>query len=674
MFIEFNYQFIYCLIIIVFPFLSTLSSFLFGKYFSFLQQGFLTTSTLFVASLFSLYMWYDLANFSGFIFFDLNTYNFYWYCSPWLQIHINFLFDEISLIMLFLVTSVSTAVHLFSLEYMKTDPSRNLFLSYLSLFTFFMLILITAGNFVQFFIGWEGIGLCSYLLINFWYMRIEANKAAIKAVLVNKIGDCALILGVGVGFNAFATFNFLDFLTFTDLPYWYFCLDSVFVYVTFFLNKWFILTIHPLTFMTFFFLIAVMCKSAQIGFHTWLPDAMEGPTPVSALIHAATMVTAGIYLVIRLNKLFEYSSIVLSLMVIIGALTAVFAASVALLQTDLKKMIAYSTCSQLGYMLVACGLSKYGIALFHLMLHGFFKALLFLVAGAILHSMNDVQETRYMRKLAFFINDYFFFLVVGSFSLGGLVCFGGYYSKDLIIFSSVLVLQSKFFGYFIYFLLVLTAFFTIVYSFSILKIFMNGDLMFFSYILKNTNKKKLQGHSYSFFILFALLYVSFWALILGFFLQLYFINLNNFQSSLHYFVDDTVPFVAQFFMFCLILISYFSFFFPDIFYVLISGVFIFVYQDYRYLYLVMVTIVHFLKSKWYFDNFYNNFLNYGLFKNAIRVYKTIDLFLLEIFGPKGLLFSIQFFSNKVLLMQTGLLPQYISYICFTVLLFLGVCS
>ena len=236
---------------------------------------------------------------------------------------------------------------------------------------------------------------------------------------------------------------------------------------------------------------------------------MEGPTPVSALIHAATMVTAGIYLVIRLNKLFEYSSIVLSLMIIIGAFTAVFAASVALLQTDLKKMIAYSTCSQLGYMLVACGLSKYGIALFHLMLHGFFKALLFLVAGAILHSMNDVQETRYMRKLMFFINDYFFFLVVGSFSLGGLVCFGGYYSKDLIIFSSVLVLQSKMFGYFIYFLLVLTAFFTIVYSFSILKLFMNGDLIFFSYILKNTNKKKLQGHSYSFFIFFALLYVSF---------------------------------------------------------------------------------------------------------------------------------------------------------------------
>lgn len=324
---------------------------------------------------------------------------------------------------------------------------------------------------------------------------------------------------------------------------------------------------------------------------------MEGPTPVSALIHAATMVTAGIYLVIRLNKLFEYSSIVLSLMIIIGALTAFFAASVALLQTDLKKMIAYSTCSQLGYMLVACGLSKYGIALFHLMLHGFFKALLFLVAGAILHSMKDVQETRYFRKLMYFITDYYFFLCVGSFSLGGLVCFGGYYSKDLIIFSSVLVLQSQFFGYFIYFLLVITAFFTIVYSFSILKLFMNIDLSFFSFILKNTNKKKLQGHSYSFFILFSLLYVSFWALFLGFFLQLYFINLNNFQASLHYFIDDTVPLIAQLFMFCLILITYFSFFFPELFYAIIVGFFTFFYQDYRYLYVVMLKIVHFLKSK-----------------------------------------------------------------------------
>jgi NADH:ubiquinone oxidoreductase subunit 5 (subunit L)/multisubunit Na+/H+ antiporter MnhA subunit len=196
-------------------------------------------------------------------------------------------------------------------------------------------------------------------------------------------------------------------------------------------------------------------------------------------------------------------------MVIIGALTAFFAASTALLQTDLKKIIAYSTCSQLGYMLVACGLSKYGIALFHLMLHGFFKALLFLVAGAILHSMNDVQETRYYRKLMYFITDYLSFLFVGSFSLGGLVCFGGYYSKDLIIFSSVLVLKSQLFGYFIYFLLVVTAIFTIVYSFSIVKLFLNPEISFFSYILNNTNKLKLNGHSYLLFIRLAILYLSF---------------------------------------------------------------------------------------------------------------------------------------------------------------------
>lgn len=259
-------------------------------------------------------------------------------------------------------------------------------------------------------------------------MRVEANKAAIKAVIVNKVGDCAFLIASGLVYFNFKTLNIVTFLSFlsnySDLNF--LVLELPFQTL---LNSW--------TFVALFFLIAVMGKSAQIGLHTWLPDAMEGPTPVSALIHAATMVTAGIFLVIRLNLIFELAPVVLQLMIVIGASTALFAASVALVQNDIKKIIAYSTCSQLGYMLAACGLSKYGLAFFHLFTHGFFKALLFLCAGGILHGMHDDQDLRRMGALGSRTSFLYVILLIGSLALTGFPFLSGFYSKELIILSTI---------------------------------------------------------------------------------------------------------------------------------------------------------------------------------------------------------------------------------------------
>ena len=334
--------------------------------------------------------------------------------------------DSLTAVMLVVVTGVSSLVHLYSIGYMAEDPHRQRFFSYLSLFTFAMLMLVTANNFLQLFFGWEGVGLASYLLIGFWYTRPSANAAAIKAFVVNRVGDFGFALGI---FGIFYVFKTLDF-------------DAVFAAAPAMAGKTFIFAGHGvdiLTTLCLLLFIGAMGKSAQLGLHTWLPDAMEGPTPVSALIHAATMVTAGVFLVCRCSPLFQLAPTALVFVTFIGATTAFFAASVGLFQNDIKRVIAYSTCSQLGYMFAAAGVSMYNAAMFHLFTHAFFKALLFLSAGAVIHSMHHEQDMRKMGGLWKAIPFTWAMMLIGNLALTGVgipllgVGLAGFYSKDAII-------------------------------------------------------------------------------------------------------------------------------------------------------------------------------------------------------------------------------------------------
>ena len=329
-------------------------------------------------------------------------------------------FDTLSAVMVAMVTVVSTTIHVYSIGYMHGDPSIPRFMSYLSFFTFFMLALVTSDNFVQLFFGWEGVGLLSYLLVGFWYDRPSANAAAIKAFVVNRVGDFGFILGIFAVFSIFGSLHFDE--VFRDAP------NQVGGTMNFL--GW---QAPALTVACILLFVGAMGKSAQIGLHTWLPDAMEGPTPVSALIHAATMVTAGVFMVARLSPLFEYAPVALALVVAIGGTTALFAATVGVVQTDIKRVIAYSTCSQLGYMFVAAGVSAYSAAIFHLMTHAFFKALLFLGAGSVIHAMSGEQDMRKMGGLWRLIWITYILMWIGSLSLAGIVPFAGYYSKDTIL-------------------------------------------------------------------------------------------------------------------------------------------------------------------------------------------------------------------------------------------------
>jgi NADH-quinone oxidoreductase subunit L len=348
---------------------------------------------------------------------------FTWIESDALEVAWSLRFDQLSATMIAVVTIVSCAVHFYSIGYMHHDPSVPRFMAYLSLFTFAMLMLVTADNLVQLFFGWEGVGLCSYLLIGFWYDRPSANAAAIKAFIVNRVGDFGFALGI---MGVFLLFNSVSLDTiFAAAP------DKAAARLEFL--GW---DTHALTTLCLLLFVGAMGKSAQIGLHTWLPDAMEGPTPVSALIHAATMVTAGVFMVARLSPLFEYAPDALAVVTVIGATTAFFAATVGLCQNDIKRVIAYSTCSQLGYMFFACGVSAYQAGIFHLMTHAFFKALLFLGAGSVIHAMSAEQDMRKMGGIWRLIPFTYAVMWVGSLALAGVPIFAGYYSKDVILESA----------------------------------------------------------------------------------------------------------------------------------------------------------------------------------------------------------------------------------------------
>ncbi|OSM06227.1 NADH-quinone oxidoreductase subunit L [Magnetofaba australis] len=388
---------------------------------------------------------------------------FTWIPSGDFVVTLGVLVDRLTAIMLIVVTGVSTLVHIYSVNYMEEDPDVPRFFSYLSLFSFAMLSLVTAPNFLQLFFGWEGVGLASYLLIGFWFKKESACNAAIKAFLVNRVGDFGFALGV---FGVFMVFGTLDFLG--DKGVFAMALTNQYQATMMFLGHEF----NTMTLICLLLFMGAMGKSAQFFLHTWLPDAMEGPTPVSALIHAATMVTAGVFLVCRASPLFEQSETALMVVTVIGAVTAIFAASVGLVQNDIKRVIAYSTCSQLGYMFFAAGVSAYAASMFHLMTHAFFKALLFLGAGAVIHAMHHEQDMRKMGGLWKKIPLTYALMMIGTLALTGFPYLAGWWSKDAILESAWAAHTGV--GTFAWVIGLIAAFMTTFYSFRLVFMTFHG--------------------------------------------------------------------------------------------------------------------------------------------------------------------------------------------------------
>ena len=442
--------------IIFLPLLGFLFCFLVGKQFNYRVYQISTTSILFLCTLFSWIIFIQFINNKETeIIFILN-----WITSGNFIVDWSIRLDTLTAVMFIVVTTVSACVHLYSIGYMEEDPSKIRFMGYLSLFTFFMLVLVSSNNLLQMFFGWEGVGLASYLLIGFWHHKDSANKAAIKAFVVNRVGDFGYAIGIAGIFYIFGTISF----------------DSIFSQVDRFSEhqiKFLSFSFPTLDFLCFLLFIGAMGKSAQLGLHTWLPDAMEGPTPVSALIHAATMVTAGVFLVARMSPLYEFATFTNLFITFIGAATAIFAASIALTQNDIKRVIAYSTCSQLGYMFFAAGVGAYNASIFHLTTHAFFKALLFLSAGSVIHAMHHEQDMRKMGGLYKKIPFTATMMWIGSLAIIGFPYLSGYYSKESILENAFYA--SNGIAYFAYLVGILTALLTAFYSWRLLFLTFHGE-------------------------------------------------------------------------------------------------------------------------------------------------------------------------------------------------------
>nr|YP_010394305.1 NADH dehydrogenase subunit 5 [Phytophthora fragariae]DAZ88313.1 TPA_asm: NADH dehydrogenase subunit 5 [Phytophthora fragariae] len=617
------------LTLIFLPFLGSVAAGLFGFYIGRKGSVFITTLTTFLSCFFSLIIIYNSIT---------NEYEYIIYISNWINsglFNCNwcFLFDSLTMTMLVVVTSISTLVHLYSSQYMAHDPHLSRFMSYLSLFTFFMIILVTGDNFMQMFVGWEGVGFCSYLLINFWFTRLQANKAAIKAMLVNRISDLILLLGVLTIFYNIRTIEY--FSTFAAISI---VKDFKFIFFNY------ILSIVDVACILIF--IGAMGKSAQIFLHLWLPDAMEGPTPVSALIHAATMVTAGVYLTARCSPMFEYSMFSLKVITIIGASTAFFASTVGLVQNDFKKIVAYSTCSQLGYMFFACGLSNYPLAIFHLSNHAYFKALLFLCSGAVIHAMGDEQDIRKMGGLRRILPFTYIMFLIGSLSLMGFPFLTGFYSKDLILEVAFASFSET--GHFAYWLGTIGAFFTAFYS---------TRLLFFAFLTETNAYKNIikNAHDVPLEMGIPLGLLAFGSIFIGYLLKDMFVGLgSNFWNNSIYInplnnqmID--AEFLPIFFKLLPVILSFCGLF----------GAFYLYFFKFKFLYNLKISeyglyFYNFLNRKWYFDKIYYEFINQYILKIGYNVtYKMIDKGLIEICGPYGLTTIFSFLSQRIILLQTG---------------------
>jgi NADH-ubiquinone oxidoreductase chain 5 len=636
------------LIIIFLTLVSSLTVGFFGRFFGFHGSALLSTSCLIMAFFVSLFIFYEVAFLGCFSYIKLVS----WISSETLNVDWGFMFDSLTAVMCCVVTFISCLVHLYSTEYMSHDPHLPRFMSYLSLFTFFMLILVTADNFIQMFVGWEGVGLCSYLLINFWFIRIQANKAAIKAMLMNRIGDFSLIIGIIIIFIYYKSVDYASVAVLTPF---------LKTDVINFLN----LNVSLLTAIGVFLFIGAVGKSAQLGLHTWLPDAMEGPTPVSALIHAATMVTAGVFLLARSSFIYEYSYNVLGYIAIVGALTAFCASTIGLVQNDLKRVIAYSTCSQLGYMVFACGLSNYSTGIFHLSNHAFFKALLFLSAGSIIHAVNDEQDMRKMGGLKNLLPFTYSMVVIGSLALIGFPFLTGFYSKDLILELAFSKFSS--FGYFSYFLGTFGAFLTAFYS---------TRLLCLTFLTEPAGHKSVIPFAAdapnAITLVLGLLAIP--SIFIGFYSKDFIVGLGTdfFGTAIFIPFDNTNIFDAEF---------------VDLFYKLLpvnlsllGAILSFLLYSFQYKILFKIKssffgkkVYNFFNRKWFFDKLYNDYFGQFFFKFGYSVsYKFIDRGIFELLGPTGLSFSATTTGSDLYRNQSGYMYHYTYSILvsFTILLLL----
>ena len=555
---------------------------------------------------------------------------FNWITSGTLKLHWSIYVDSLTAVMLVVVNSVSALVHIYSIGYMSHDPHKPRFMSYLSLFTFMMLSLITADNFLQLFFGWEGVGLASYLLIGFWFKKESANNASMKAFIVNRVGDLGLIIAMFLIFKTFGTLTFSE--VFTQAA------EQSKNTIKIFGGEF-----NLITTICVFLFIGAMGKSAQIILHTWLPDAMEGPTPVSALIHAATMVTAGVFLVARCSPLFEYSQYALNLVAFVGATTAIFAATVAIVQTDIKRIIAYSTCSQLGYMFFAAGMGAYNIAIFHLFTHAFFKALLFLGAGSVIHAFHDEQNIEKMGGVWKKIPMTYALMVIGTLALTGFPLLAGFYSKDAII-ESAYFSKSLFAGY-AFVIGLTTAFITSVYSWR---------LIFKTFHGKYNNAMSFDKvHESGLVMIIPLVVLAIGAIFSGYVFHEIFIGENTkFWGKAIFFLKQTAHGHPPLWLLILI---------PTLVISAIPLSFI--------LFLKRKDIVenfinsqkplyNFLVKKWYFDELYDlifvrPFRSIGNFLWQRGDVKTIDAY-----GPDGIARVVKNLSDRASSMQSGYLYHY----------------
>ncbi len=540
--------------------------------------------------------------------------------------------DPLSSVMLVVVTFVSALVHVYSIGYMSHDPHKPRFMSYLSLFTFSMLVLVVSDNFLQLFFGWEGVGLCSYLLIGFWYKKEIANDAAIKAFIVNRIGDFGLAIGIFLIFFFFGSINFEE--VFQTAPEF---VDMQLLFFGFDLNL--------ITLICLFLFIGAMGKSAQFLLHTWLPDAMEGPTPVSALIHAATMVTAGVFLVVRCSPLFEYSQVALNIVAMVGMITAVFAASIALVQNDIKKIVAYSTCSQLGYMFFAAGVGAYHVAIFHLFTHAFFKALLFLGSGSVMHAFNNEQDIRNMggvrKKLPFTYT----FMLIGTLALTGFPFLSGFYSKDAII--EFAYLSNSPLGNYAVIVGIFTAFLTSVYSWRLFFKTFHGSY-------KNKNLPINETHESPLTMLIPLFFLGVGALLSGFIFKEIFIGHHSsdyWQSSIFFINEikhDLIPLwlllITPILVVAAIPLSFY-------YYILNSELIEKLKSN-------TLPLYNFLLNKWYIDELYELLFVKPTKKIGSFFWKKGDIGTIDKFGPDGISKLVKIISNKAGRLQTGFIYDY----------------
>lgn len=553
-----------------------------------------------------------------------------------LNVSWGFNFDSLTVSMLIPVLIVSSLVHVYSIGYMSHDPHNQRFFSYLSLFTFMMIILVTANNFLLMFVGWEGVGICSYLLVSFWFTRIAANQSSISAFLTNRVGDCFLTIGM---FAILWSFGNIDYYTVFSLAPYY--------------------SENVITIVGICLLIGAMAKSSQVGLHVWLPMAMEGPTPVSALIHAATMVTAGVYLLMRASPLIEYSSTLLILCLWVGAITTVFSSLIGLFQQDIKKVIAYSTMSQLGMMVIAVGLSSYNIALFHLVNHAFYKALLFLGAGAVIHAVADNQDFRKYGGLISYLPLTYSVMLIASLSLVAIPFMTGFYSKDFILESA----YGQFYlsSIIVYYIAAIGAMFTTLYSVKVLYLTFlsnpNGPLI---------NYRQAQAaQEGDIFMSMPLIILAVFSIFFGYLTKDIFIGLASgffsdnslFIHPLHEVMLDTefaVPTLFKllplFFTISLSLISLlFTEFYPKL---LVS----FKFSSFGY------NIFSFFNQRFFVELFYNKYISGIILKLGGQTTKVMDKGLVELIGPYGLERNLTNLSRNINNLSTGVVTSYALYI------------